>query len=98
MVGEMSEENGDRRNDVGQKLFIGIVLSGFGIVLGVFINSMVMIAGEGRAIALENKSDIVGIKANYDSISKDLDEIKGLLARRVPFDQATVLQKWRVTE
>jgi hypothetical protein len=37
----------DRRSDMGQKIMIGLILGGFGTIMGFFINSLVDMANDG---------------------------------------------------
>ena len=84
---EKDTVNKDRRNDFGQKVAIGLILGGFGTVMGLFINTMLDEATSGKMIALNNRVEIATIKAQYGSIKYDLDEIKSLLRRTSPSER-----------
>ena len=73
----------DRRNDMGQKILIGLILGGFGTIVGFFINSMSEASMAGIKIGHDNSIKIAYLESSMSSISSDLGEIKILLRRRV---------------
>lgn len=73
----------DRRNDMGQKILIGLILGGFGTIVGFFINSMSEASVAGLKIGQENSVKIAYLESSMSSIRGDLEEIKGLLRRRI---------------
>lgn len=87
----------ERRNDIGQKLFIGVMLAVFGLLGGMFVNDMFDQARRGTQMANDNRIKITvnqgeiksiraEMKSNFESIKSDLDEIKKLLRRHTPFE------------
>ena len=68
---------------MGQKIMIGLILGGFGTIVGLSMNFMLAEATAGKTIALEDRSRIATLEANTDYIRADLSEIKGLLKRAV---------------
>lgn len=73
----------DRRSDVGQKIMIGLILGGFGTIVGFFINTLSISAMEGVQIGQQNSVKIAYLESNISTIKDDLTEIKGLLKRGV---------------
>ena len=70
----------DRRNDIGNKVFVGVIL----FMLGFFVNTLWAEVSKVKDTASLNQAEIVGLRANYESIKADLVEIKQLLSRRIP--------------
>ena len=70
----------DRRNDLGSKVFIGVVA----VILSLLIHHLVTVAYDGTKIGHDNKNEIVQLKTQFASIDSDLKEIKLLLRRGVP--------------
>jgi len=88
----------ERRNDMGQKILIGIILGGFGTIVGLFVNTMMTEATSGKAIALETKAEVrtlqAEVRGQYSTITtmissqnKDMDEIKSILKRVSPYER-----------
>jgi len=81
----------NRRNDIGQKLLIGIILGGFGTVMGLFINTLLVEAGAGKILAYENRIELRALQAEvrsqYVSLSNDMNELKILLRRTAPAER-----------
>lgn len=66
----------DRRSDLGNKITIGLLLSGASVILGMLANAAYGAANEGRTIGHENKNEITALKSTFDYIKDDLGEIK----------------------
>lgn len=75
--------NAERRDDLGQKLLIGFILGGFGTILGFFINVVWGEAHLANTTANKALNSTIALEASYDSIQRDLTEIKSLLKRRI---------------
>lgn len=73
-----------RRNDLGSKIMIGMILGCVGTILGLFVNVMYGQATEGVRLGHKNEVQIATMQSAVFSISNDLKEIKELLRRRVP--------------
>ena len=76
----------NRRNDVGSKIIIGILISTVTILLGIFLSTSMKSAemsraqaNEAKVMAYENKEKISILNTQYIAIRQDLQEIKSLL-------------------
>ena len=74
----------DRREDIGSKVMIGLILGGFGTVVGLFFNATWLTANEGRTKADNAIVRVTSVEAKIDGMADDLKEIKALLRRGIP--------------
>lgn len=87
----------ERRNDIGQKIFIGLILAVCGLLGGLFVNDMfdqarigTQMANDNKVAIANNSGEIKAIRAemmtNFATIKSDLVEIKSLLRRAAPYE------------
>ena len=74
----------DRRNDLGNKIIVGVFIGVISLLLSLFINAAWTTANEGKNTANEVQKDVSYLKARLDNIQGDLIEIKDLLKRKIP--------------
>ncbi len=76
--------NQDRRNDIGVKLFIGIITGVVLLLLTLFINAAWETANEGSRKANDALNRVTILEQQYNYIKDDLGEIKSILRRTIP--------------
>ena len=74
----------DRRDDVGQKVTMGVMSSIVVLLVSLFINAAWSTANEGKNKAFEIGERMTAMESKFFSIQSDLVEIKDLLKRRIP--------------
>ena len=74
----------ERRNDIGYKSTITILIGVTSIILSLFVSSTFSVANEGKNMSIENAKKITNLEANLIYMHDDLVEIKELLKRRIP--------------
>lgn len=73
----------ERRDDIGSKILVGLVLGGFGTVIGFFVNIVWGEAHDARLDASQARKETAVLGSQYIAIASDLAEIKELLKRRI---------------
>lgn len=73
----------ERRDDLGQKILLGLIVGGFGTIVGFFTNIVWLEAHEGVVKGNQALIATAQLTERYEHISSDLKEIKDLLRRRV---------------
>jgi len=81
----------ERRNDVGHKVTITVLSSVLALVLSLFVHAVWGSSTEARKIGERNTKEISDmrieqayIRACFDAVRSDIEEIKTLLKRRIP--------------
>ena len=74
----------ERRQDIGYKVTITVLVGVVSVILSLFINSTFSMANDGRNLGIENSKNITHLQASLIAMHDDLTEIKELLKRKVP--------------
>jgi len=74
----------ERRDDVGGKVLVGVLIGIILFIFTFFINATFTIANEGKTKAFEVGERLTSMEAKFTAIQGDLSEIKMLLQRRIP--------------
>jgi len=83
-IGKWKIMGPERRDDVGGKILVGVLIAIIGFSLTSFIGAAWSTASEGKNKAWELSERVTTIEARFGSIQSDLSEIKDLLKRRIP--------------
>lgn len=75
-------QNLERRDDLGQKLLIGLLLGGFGTCIGFFINVVWGEAHTASSTANNAVLRVAVLESQYVNIVQQLTEIKLLIKNR----------------
>lgn len=74
----------DRREDIGNKIIVGVLIGVIMLFLGLFINAAWATASEGKNKAFEIGERMTAMEGRFNSFQSDLVEIKDLLKRQIP--------------
>jgi len=67
--------NGERKNDIGGKILIGLIIAAFGFG----VNHLVSVAYAGSQHAHKNELRIVKLEVKLDDVKDDTGEIKTMV-------------------